>query len=665
MQNTSSKLIQTLTASMNLVSQTNDPNEINDIIEKLLLDFSESDHATLFLFDPVAQTLYSKNHEKTLSMIEPQGIIGEAFLKKEAAFYNHLASEKNYVASIDNPDGLKLKSQIVLPIIENEELLGIVRTSRSIRHHQPYQQKDLELLKSLETFLIKIIHIILSDTQKNIPIDISEINENIEEATKEEHPVDMDSMMLFLSNIVHDIRTPANSLYGFLELIEERIEDKRLKEFIENAKESAKFINTLTDSILEQTKSRQESKNSTPKIIPTIKFFAHIANTFSADMYNKEIDYLIYLDPLLPKEIKVDELKLKRILINLLGNAYKFTPKGKRIDFKVKFDKETSKIKISVSDQGIGIDPSRQKEIFKAFEQAEEETSLQYGGTGLGLSISAQYVNDLEGKLKLKSALDKGSKFYFSIPVEITNPLPSHEPFKNLNKKITILTDCSECIHPKNIVTYLTELGMPETHIDISDTLSTDTTHLFCFQHKLSSDIIETAKKQHIELLVVEESLFSLKTDESEEAYSIISENTYYGDTVHSTVFSEKKKKILIADDNKINIMLLKSMLETEFVETHSTADGRETLDLLKEAYESGMPFDIIFIDKHMPSISGSKVIEEYRAYEKSKNASPAFVISITGDPNLSNEEKALYDFFVTKPFNTESVRSAIKNIPS
>jgi len=662
MENTSSNLIQTLTASMDLVSQTHDVKEISQIVEKLLLDFSHSDHAILFLFDSAEQKLYSKNHQETLSMIEPTGIIGEAFLTKNAAFYNHLASEKNYIPDIDNPDALRLRSQIILPIVENEELLGIVRASRSIQNNQTYSKKDIELLKSLESYLIKVIHILRSNTQADHPINISEINENIEEVAKEEHPVDADSMMLFLSNIVHDIRTPANSLYGFLELIEERMEDKRLKEFIENAKESAKFINTLTDSILEQTKERQQGKTSTPTVIHTVKFFAHIANTFSADMFSKNIDYLIHLDPLLPKEIKIDELKLKRVLINLIGNAYKFTPTGKRIDFKVKFDKEGSKLKISIADQGIGIDPSRQKEIFKAFKQAEEETSLHYGGTGLGLSISAQYVNDMEGKLKLKSALDEGSKFYFTIPIEVINPTPSHEPFKNLNKTITILTDCKKCIHPKNISAYLIELGMPESHIHITDTVSKETTHLFCFQHKLSPELIETTKKQHIELLVVEESLFSLNEDQSMDTYNIISENTYYGDLVHSTVFSGKRKKILIADDNKINLMLLKSMLETEFVEMHTTSDGLETLDVLKDAYENSIPFDIIFIDKHMPSISGSKVIEEYRKYEKSKKASPSFVISITGDPNLSATEKELYDHFVTKPFNTESVRAAIKN---
>jgi len=663
MEDRSSDFIQLLTTSMNKVSQTNDKKEIGQIIEKLLMDFTDSDHAELFLYDAAQQHLETPSKDSILSMIEPEGIIGEAFLTKKGAFYNHLASDKRYIPRIDNPHALKLRSQIILPILEEEEFIGIIRTSRSIQYKKPYSKREMDLLYSLQTFLIKIIHILCSDPKADTQLDISHINKDIEEASKPKEQVDVDAVMLFLSNTVHDIRTPANSLYGFLELISERVEDKRLKEFVENAKESAAFINTLTDSILEQTKESHEIQASLPSVINSVKFFAQIANIFSADMSSKEIDYLIHIDPKLPKEIEIDKLKLKRIIINLIGNAYKFTPKGARIDFKVKYDKEQQKLKISVIDQGIGIDPARQKDIFNAFEQAEEDTSLFFGGTGLGLSISAKYVSDLQGKLKLKSAIDQGSKFYFSIPVKVINQQPSFENFKDLDKKITILSDCEHCVNPENIASYLIELGMPEDHITISDQLVKGTTHLFCFQHKLSPELLEHVQENSIELLIIEESLFSLSHENDITHYNITSENTYYGDLVYDTVFSEKKKKILLADDNKINLMLLRSMLETEYVEISSASDGAETLQVLKDAEKRGVPFDIIFIDKHMPALSGTEVIEQYRHYEKAQKASPIFAISITGDPNLNDHEKRLYDLFVKKPFNTEAVRQAIQKI--
>ena len=666
MENTSSALIQILTTSMDLISQTNNPKEINLIIEKLLQNFSHSDHATLFVFNPEHQTLHDKSSDTVCAMIDPVGILGEAFLTKSASLYNHLASEKNYIQHMDNPEGLKLRSQIVLPIVENEELLGIVRTSRSTQYKQPYSKKDLELLNSLHTFLAKMIHVLRADKKVTIPIDISKINQTIA-VTVDTEAVKLqttDNLMRQFSSTVHDIRTPANSLYGFLELMEENTEDKRLKEFIEHAKESAKFINTLTDSILEQEKEKHQIQSSAATIVNSVKFFAQTANIFSADMSAKNIDYLIHIDPLLPKEIKIDTVKLKRVLINLLGNAYKFTPKGSRIDFKVKFDAKAQKIKLSISDQGIGIDPSRQKDIFRAFEQAEEDTSQHYGGTGLGLSISATYITELGGKLKLKSALEEGSRFHFSIPIEVTNASPSYERFKNLKKKITLLTNHKKSVNPENIVTYLVALGMDETHIEITDSLPSDTTHLYCFQHKLSPEVLRIAKEKSMKILIIEESLFSLSKNKSFSHYNIISENTYYGDLVHSTAFSEKKKKILISDDNKINITLLKSILETEFVEITTAMDGLETLNLLKEAHESDASFDAIFIDKHMPLISGPDVMQNYRGYERSRGTTtPLFAISITGDPQVDEQEKKLYNLMIKKPFNTEMVRSAIEKV--
>ncbi len=666
MKKTSSILIQSLTTSMDLISQTNNPKEIAQIVEKLLQEFSHSDYATLLIFDPNQQTLVDKSNENIYTMVNPEGILGEAFLTKSAAIYNHLASEKNYVQHIDNSKGLRLRSQIVLPIVEKEELLGIVRTSRSTQYKQPYQKMDLELLSSLQIFLTKTIHTLRADKQNNEPVDISALNTTITVAA-ESHtgkPPTSDAHMLQLSSTVHDIRTPANSLYGFLELMEEHTEDKRLKEFIVHAKESAKFINILTDSILEQAKEKYQRDTAVLEIVKSVKFFSQIANTFSADMSAKNIDYLIYIDPSLPKEIKIDTIKLQRVLINLLGNAYKFTPNGSRIDFKVKYDANEQKIKLSVSDQGIGIDPSRQKDIFKAFEQAEEDTSEHYGGTGLGLSISAKYVNELGGKLKLKSVLEEGSKFHFSVPVKIINTNPSYKKFINLKKKITLLTNYKKHTNPKNIITYLLELGMSEKNIEITDTLPLDTTHLYCFQHKLSPEILKIAKEKNMKVLIVEESLFSLSKDRSLSQYNIISENTYYGDLVHSTAFWENKKKVLIADDNKINITLLRSILETEFVEITTAVDGLEALNILKEAYEDDQPYDAIFIDKHMPSISGSDVMQNYRNFENSKGATvPLFAISITGDPHIGEQEKKLYDLMIKKPFKAVSIRAAIEKV--
>lgn len=664
MSNQASILIQTLTESMDKVSHASNNLEINNIIEQLLINFTDSEFATLFLFNPKDRVLFTKRDDDVpFSDIDTKSLLGEAFLTKSPAFYNHIFSEKNYLPAIDNPNNLKIKSQVIVPIVDvdNDNLLGIVRVSRSIRFSKVYSRHEVELLSSLSPFISKIINILLSKktSEYTQQIDTAKINEQIRE-TEQKSNIEIDSAMLFFANTVHDIRTPANSLYGFLELMEEYTQDKKMRVFIENAKESAKFINTLTDSILEQTKQAHEVQVSKPSSVNSINFFAKTANIFSANMSNKEISYLVHIDHSIPKEIMIDELKIKRIIINLIGNAYKFTPKGKIVDFGVRFDSQKKQIRISVSDQGIGIDESRQKDIFEAFKQAEDNTSEHFGGTGLGLSICAKYVSDLDGELKLESKIGEGSKFYFDIPINITNSEPTYTKIEDLDKKITILSDNKECIDANKIQEYIIELGMPSSNITITDSVDSDTTHLFCFQHKITQEILEIARKKSMVVVFIEENLFALTKDFANEDFTIISENTYYGDTIYDAIFSLKKKRIFIADDNKINIMLLQSMLETEHVDISYSLDGEETLNRLTEGYLNSNPFDIIFLDKHMPKMSGTDVIRKLREFEEINSLKAIYAISITGDANITDEEKKLYNLFVNKPFNKLKVRESI-----
>ena len=356
----------------------------------------------------------------------------------------------------------------------------------------------------------------------------------------------------------------------------------------------------------------------------------------------------------------IDELKIKRIIINLIGNAYKFTPKGKIVDFTVKFDNVHKKIKICVVDQGIGIEKSRQKDIFEAFKQAEADTSEYFGGTGLGLAICAKYVADLGGELKLESRVGEGSRFYFDIPVTIINSEPTYTKLGDLDKKITILSDDKDGIDANQISAYIVDLGMPSSNITILDTISEGTTHLFCFEHKITPEIIEIAKDKEMVVVFIEESLFTLTKDFADEEFTIISENTYYGDTIYDAIYSIKKKRVFIADDNKINIMLLQSMLETEYVDISYSIDGEDTFNMLREGHKNFNPFDIIFLDKHMPKMNGTDMLRKLREFEKKNSLKPIYAISITGDPDITDEEKKLYNLFVNKPFNKLKVRESV-----
>jgi CheY-like chemotaxis protein len=119
----------------------------------------------------------------------------------------------------------------------------------------------------------------------------------------------------------------------------------------------------------------------------------------------------------------------------------------------------------------------------------------------------------------------------------------------------------------------------------------------------------------------------------------------------------------MIIDDNKINISLLESMLTIEYVEIHTCMDGSRGLEMLKEAADSGEMFDVVYLDEHMPGMLGSELLEEFRVYESFKKLNPIYAVSISGDPDITEKEKKLFDTFVNKPFNKNQIREVISSI--
>ncbi len=649
-----------------------DMNLLSIKLKDLLNNLIKSDIASLYIYDKKTQDLklklfydrkeniveYVNHNARTLSMVDPKGCIGKVFLTKTAKIYNYITSDKDYFQSYDNELNYKLKSQLIYPIIENNELLGIFRLSATTTSKlKKYTAKEMVLINEATPYLISIIKNILSS---NDNATSSSLHDMEILKPKEEVNIDDNSMLLFLSNTVHDIRTPANSLHGFLELLEDQIEDKRLKKFVTNAKESAFFINTLTDSILETAKNRYQTTLASEELVCPITFFSDIANAFSARMLEKKIHYFISISPNIPKEIKIDTLKLKRILTNLIGNAYKFTPLKHQIDLKIIWNNADKKIKFSIKDTGIGIEEDDQKKLFKSFSQAKDDTQDKYGGTGLGLAISASYVAQMGGELKLKSKLDEGSEFYFELPVEIIDDTPSYEKIYNLEKKILILTDYTQAKYPKFIQHSLLEFGIPNEKIIISDVMEDEIGYVICFEEKITSDIIEAGKSKKFELLLIEQKLFSLLDRDNLENIKITSKNIYNADALYNVVFSGKKPKVLIVDDNKINVTLLESMLEGEYVDITTSLDGEKALKYLKENAKDGNAFDIVYLDNHMNGMSGSELLHKYRKFEAKHSHKPIFAVSITGDPNMCEDENRIYNAIVHKPFKKDDVKEVI-----
>ncbi len=656
-----SVLKESLSVRANNINQLQNNFEINALVEDLITEITNTEFASIWIYS--FPTLSRGRDGKTtkISIENKKGLLYECFSKKEPIIYNSISSEKGYVPSVDNPDNIEIKSKIVIPLIENDNFIGIATAYSSINNVKKFSSDDLEIFGAISPFIIEAIFKMQKNSDKNLPFhDANPLQNTDDNLNKLEKSLvttnTSDEMLDYMSNIVHDIRTPANGLVGFLEILQEQIEDSRLKEYVGHARNSALLINDLTTSILDGVAQGREPLSKEPTIVNTVKFFSDIAEVFSANMSKKNINYNIFIDPLLPKEIEINSMKIKRIIMNLISNASKFTPENGSIEFSLRYKNREKKLHIFVKDSGIGIAEDKQEEIFKAFTQAEETTKDIYGGTGLGLSICANYVKEMGGKLSLESRLNHGSTFYFDIPMDIKDYAHQFEAIKNTTTKVAILMDKSNSVVGNNIARYLVKIGVNVDKISAisqKDQIKTDTTHLICFESKLTTELLVYLKEVNIKLLIVEENFLSLDLNHLD-GTMLISQYTYFGDSLYSFINEASIPKVLIVEDDRISIILIKSMLENEYCEIDIASNGEEGLALLMNGLKNSTPYNIIYTDHNMPLLSGSDMLKEYKKEEEKYSFKKTMTVSVSGDER--NLYKYDYDYYATKPFKKKEI---------
>ena len=220
----------------------------------------------------------------------------------------------------------------------------------------------------------------------------------------------------FLSNMSHELRTPLNAIYGFTEILNKTNLDRNQKEHVSIIKSSVEILVSIINDILDYSKlenGKLKLENNPFNLRDLLK---GIYELLKIKAQEKNLSFKVYMERTIPSFIFGDRVRLNQILMNLLGNAIKFTNIG-FVVLNIRLVKETHediKISFSVKDSGIGIPQEKLDEIFNRFEQAHGTTSV-FGGTGLGLSIAKSLVELQEGNINVKSVYGKGSEFYFNL----------------------------------------------------------------------------------------------------------------------------------------------------------------------------------------------------------------------------------------------------------
>ena len=231
----------------------------------------------------------------------------------------------------------------------------------------------------------------------------------------------------FLANMSHEIRTPMNAVLGYAELLGFMLEDKTQRDYIESIKSSGRSLLTLINDILDLSKIEAGKLELQFEYVNSQSFFSEFERIFSLRLSEKGLKFILEISSGTPAGIYIDDARLRQIILNLIGNAIKFTEKGS-IKLKVytenpqiiNYSKEKAEefldLIIEVTDTGIGISKEMQEEIFNPFVQGQGQSVKKYGGTGLGLAITHRLTQLMNGTIELDSHLNKGSSFKIKIP---------------------------------------------------------------------------------------------------------------------------------------------------------------------------------------------------------------------------------------------------------
>ncbi|MDF3821610.1 ATP-binding protein [Leptospira sp. 96542] len=266
----------------------------------------------------------------------------------------------------------------------------------------------LLIISSILTGLLGILMLIILGKEKSIQEIVDERTSELNKANRVKSE--------FLANMSHEIRTPMNGVLGMLTLLEQTKIDIEQKDYLENAKNSVFSLLTIINDILDVSKLENKKLEIIPKITNVTKLCRELVQLFMVEVKNKNLEFQLNIqnsdDDLL---VFVDEIRLRQVLINLIGNALKFTSFG-TLTLAVSLSEDQNSVLFKVSDTGIGISEYDISRLFDRFVQLENSRTKKFEGSGLGLFISKQLVTLMGGEIEVSSVIGEGSTFKFCIP---------------------------------------------------------------------------------------------------------------------------------------------------------------------------------------------------------------------------------------------------------
>ena len=506
----------------------------------------------------------------------------------------------------------------------------------------------------------------------------------------------------FLAVMSHEIRTPVNGIIGMAELASQTELTAGQRDYLDTINSCAESLLVLLNDVLDFSKIEAGKLELERTEFSLRDLLGEALTTLAPRAHNKNLELLLHIRPEVPDILVGDPHRLRQIVVNLVGNALKFTEKGEvlvRVE-NSKWIEGNAELAFAIADTGIGIPSERVETIFSPFSQADYSTTRRFGGTGLGLAITQQLVGLMQGEMKVESEVGKGSIFRFSARFGYQKPdadtrdyamdnfsglralvLDAHpnslrittellsawqiqaEPVRDVVAALKELRSAAAAGKPFDL--FIADAVRPESPgVKLASTIDS-------YSELISTRVVllvssprrgEMDRYRHAAIratLIKPVTTRSLRVALSKAMAD--AKNDSGMSVPRSTMPAQRPLAVLVAEDNAVNQRLAKLNLEGWGHEVVVANDGQEAVDRYKER-----EFDIVLMDLQMPRLSGFEAATAIRAIEKMRSAkrTPILALSANVLKGVRDEcSKSGMDGYVSKPVRQQELVSAMSHV--
>lgn len=501
----------------------------------------------------------------------------------------------------------------------------------------------------------------------------------------------------FLATMSHEVRTPLNGIVGFTSLLLETPLNPEQREYVQTIRMSTEALIQLTGDILDFARIESGKLKLDPLPCDPREAVEDALDLLAAKAAEKKIELLHHVEPGVPAAIMIDGGRLRQVLVNLVGNAVKFTEKGE-VEVAIRraapqrsapdhrpstaaagSEHETCLLEFSVRDTGIGIAQEHHAKLFRPFTQVDESTTRRYGGTGLGLAICRNLVELMGGTIRVASTPGEGSTFSFTMRAAVAAPLPPERNLNGLRFGLAVhsaslrreLAGLAESWHATvhavessaQLVGETWDVALIEVGEETARTLAAAVPVaelpvdkcLGLVPISLPNDL-RSALRAHFRLLVNkpvhQDALFALLTGSR-------------GGAPTSAVATHFGFRVLVVEDNVVNQRLVQRVLVNLGCTTKVVENGRQAVN---ELTDHSADFDVVLLDLHMPEMDGIAALHEIRAGKAGPRAQTMWIVALTADVREQQRARAMeagLNDYLTKPLDLSELESSLKKFRS